>query len=82
VDACALPGLGQLVVSPARSARMHWLNARSWTVYSLCDGRDLGSLHTAYARAAGLTPGSEEAGRQVGDSLRLLVASGLVTQDG
>jgi hypothetical protein len=84
VDACALPGLGQLVVSPARSARMHWLNARSWTVYSLCDGRDLDSLHTAYARAAGLTPGSEEVGRQVGDSLRLLVASGLVTrtQDG
>ncbi|MFE7033636.1 HEXXH motif-containing putative peptide modification protein [Streptomyces sp. NPDC057621] len=82
VDACALPGLGQLVVSPARSARMHWLNARSWTVYSLCDGRDLGSLHTAYARAAGLTPGSEEVGRQVDDSLRLLVASGLVSQDG
>ncbi|MFE1797588.1 HEXXH motif-containing putative peptide modification protein [Streptomyces sp. NPDC059517] len=82
VDACALPGLGQLVVSPARSARMHWLNARSWTVYSLCDGRDLGSLHTAYARAAGLTPGSEEIDRQVGDSLRLLVASGLVTHDG
>jgi hypothetical protein len=82
VDACALPALGQLVVSPARSARMHWLNARSWTVYSLCDGRDPASLHTAYARAAGLTAGSEEVGRQVGESLRLLVASGLVTQDG
>ncbi|KAA0913996.1 aKG-HExxH-type peptide beta-hydroxylase [Streptomyces apricus] len=81
VDACALPGLGQLVVSPARSARMHWLNARSWTVYSLCDGRDLASLHTAYARAAGLTPDSEEATRQVDDSLRRLVASGLITQD-
>ncbi|MEU9188857.1 HEXXH motif-containing putative peptide modification protein [Streptomyces sp. NPDC048484] len=81
VDACALPALGQLVVSPAQSARMHWLNARSWTVYSLCDGRDLGSMHTAYARAAGLPAGSEEVGRQVGDSLRLLVASGLITQD-
>ncbi|MEV7139614.1 aKG-HExxH-type peptide beta-hydroxylase [Streptomyces tauricus] len=79
VDACALPGLGQLVVSPAQSARMHWLNARSWTVYSLCDGRDLDSLRTAYARAAGLPAGSEEVGRQVGDSLRSLVESGLVT---
>ncbi|MFE9685139.1 aKG-HExxH-type peptide beta-hydroxylase [Streptomyces sp. NPDC006285] len=79
VDACALPGLGQLVVSPAESARMHWLNARSWTVYSLCDGRDLDSLHTAYARAAGLPPGSADAGRQVGDSVRGLVAAGLVT---
>ncbi|MDH6624516.1 hypothetical protein M2271_002320 [Streptomyces sp. LBL] len=81
VDACALPGLGQLVVSPTRSARMHWLNARSWTVYSLCDGRDLGSVHTAYARAAGLPAGSEEVGRQVSDSVRRLVAAGLVTQD-
>ncbi|WP_221357149.1 aKG-HExxH-type peptide beta-hydroxylase [Streptomyces beigongshangae] len=82
VDACALPGLGQLVVSPARSARMHWLNARSWTVYSLCDGRDLASLHTAYARAAGLPAGSGEVERQVGDSLRLLESSGLVLQGG
>ncbi|MFJ8940248.1 aKG-HExxH-type peptide beta-hydroxylase [Streptomyces sp. NPDC102365] len=79
VDACALTGLGQLVVSPAQSARMHWLNARSWTVYSLCDGRDLDSLRTAYAQAAGLPAGSEEVGRQVGDSLRSLVESGLVT---
>ncbi|MEV7343704.1 HEXXH motif-containing putative peptide modification protein [Streptomyces sp. NPDC093544] len=81
VDACALPGLGQLVVSPARSARMHWLNARSWTVYSLCDGRDLGAVHTAFAEAAGLPAGSEEVGRQVRDSVRSLVAAGLVTQD-
>ncbi|MGC5566625.1 aKG-HExxH-type peptide beta-hydroxylase [Streptomyces sp. FR-108] len=79
VDACALPGLGQLVVSPAQSARMHWLNARSWTVYSLCDGRDLDSLRTAYAQAAGLPAGSEEVDRQVGDSLLSLVESGLVT---
>ncbi|MDQ0771966.1 hypothetical protein QF026_000432 [Streptomyces aurantiacus] len=81
VDATALPGLGQLVVSPAESARMHWLNARSWTVYSLCDGRDLGSVHTAYARAAGLPAGSDEVGRQVSDSVRRLVAAGLVTHD-
>lgn len=81
VDACALPELGQLVVSTARSGRMHWLNARSWTVYSLCDGRDLESLHTTYAGAAGLPVGSEEAGRHVTDSLRLLVAAGLVTHD-
>ncbi|MFJ4831802.1 aKG-HExxH-type peptide beta-hydroxylase [Streptomyces sp. NPDC088747] len=81
VDACALPGLGQLVVSPARTARMHWLNARSWTVYSLCDGRDLDALHTAYARAAGLPADSQEVGRQVSDSVRSLVTAGLVVQD-
>jgi hypothetical protein len=79
VDACALPGLGQLVVSPTRSARMHWLNARSWTVYSLCDGRDLGSVHTAYARAVGLPADSEEVNRQVSDSVRRLVAADLIT---
>ncbi|MEV7680063.1 HEXXH motif-containing putative peptide modification protein [Streptomyces sp. NPDC088341] len=82
VDACALPGLGQLVVSTAGSARMHWLNARSWTVYSLCDGRDFGSVCTAYARAAGLPAGSEETGRQVGGSLRRLLDAGLVTHSG
>ncbi|MEV0224567.1 HEXXH motif-containing putative peptide modification protein [Streptomyces sp. NPDC050704] len=82
VDACALPGLGQLVVGTTRSARMHWLNARSWTVYSLCDGRDLDSVSTAYARAAGLPAGSAEVGRQVGESLRQLLAVGLVTHDG
>lgn len=82
VDACVLPGLGQLVVSTASSARMHWLNARSWTVYSLCDGRDVASVYTAYARAAGLPAGSEEVGRQVGESLRRLLAVGLVTNGG
>ncbi|MFD0382307.1 hypothetical protein ACFQ2B_07210 [Streptomyces stramineus] len=79
VDACALPALGQLLVSTAGSARMHWLNSRAWTVYSLCDGRDLDSLYAAYARAAGLSAGSAEAGRHVSDSVRHLVASGLVT---
>jgi hypothetical protein len=79
VDACALPGLGQLVVSNVSSARMYWLNSRSWTVYSLCDGRDLGSLRTEYARAAGLPAGSDEVGRHVSDSVRRLVAAGLVT---
>lgn len=81
VDACALPGLGQLVVSNAGSARMHWLNSRSWTIYSLCDGRGLDALHTAYARAAGLPAGSDDVGRQVSDSVRRLVAAGLVTHD-
>ncbi|MEW2121508.1 HEXXH motif-containing putative peptide modification protein [Streptomyces sp. NPDC005474] len=82
VDACALPSLGQLVVGDAASARMHWLNSRSWTVYSLCDGRDLDSLRTAYADAAGLPAGSAEADRQVSDSVRQLVAAGLVTRLG
>ncbi|MFE4823510.1 HEXXH motif-containing putative peptide modification protein [Streptomyces sp. NPDC056704] len=81
VDACALPGLGQLVVSPTRSARMHWLNARSWTVYSLCDGSDLGSVRTAYARAVDLPADSEEVDRQVSDSVRRLVAADLITHD-
>lgn len=82
VDACALPGLGQLLVGDAASARMHWLNSRSWTVYSLCDGRDLDSLRAAYADAARLTPGSAEVDRHVGDSVRQLVAAGLVTRLG
>ncbi|MFJ8828340.1 aKG-HExxH-type peptide beta-hydroxylase [Streptomyces sp. NPDC102467] len=82
VDACALPGLGQLIVSTTRSARMHWLNARSWTVYSLCDGRAPGSLRTAYARAAGLPTDSLEVARQVDGSLRRLLAAGLVTHSG
>jgi hypothetical protein len=60
---------------------MHWLNARSWAVYSLCDGRDFGSVRTAYARVAGLPAGSKEVGRQVSDSVRRLVAAGLVTHD-
>ncbi len=78
VDACALPGLGQLVVSPTRSARMHWLNARSWTLI-LCHGRDLGSVRTAYARAAHFPAHSEEVNRQVSDSVRRLVAADLIT---
>ncbi|MFI7388674.1 aKG-HExxH-type peptide beta-hydroxylase [Streptomyces sp. NPDC049813] len=82
VDACALPGLGQLIVSTARSARMHWLNARSWTVYSLCDGRAPGSLRTAYARVVGLPADSAEVARQVDGSLRRLLAAGLVTHSG
>ncbi|WP_394437513.1 aKG-HExxH-type peptide beta-hydroxylase [Streptomyces sp. SGAir0957] len=82
VDACALPSLGQLVVSTTLSARMHWLNARSWTVYSLCDGRSPGSLRTAYARAADLPVDSPEVARQVDGSLRRLLAAGLVTHGG
>ncbi|MFD7502301.1 aKG-HExxH-type peptide beta-hydroxylase [Streptomyces sp. NPDC059850] len=81
VDACALPTLGQLVVSPADTARMHWLNSRSWTVYSLCDGRDLTALHTSYVRAAGLPADSPEATRHVSEGIHHLLAAGLITLD-
>lgn len=58
------------------TAAMHWLNARSWLIYSLCDGRDVGSVRDEYGRRAGLD--SESARTQVDACLSELTAAGLV----
>ncbi|MEU6736107.1 HEXXH motif-containing putative peptide modification protein [Streptomyces physcomitrii] len=79
VDACALPGLGQLLVSAGQSGRMHWLGARAWSVYSLCEQSGPEALYPAYARACGLDAASPEVRAQVDGSLRQLLAAGLVS---
>ncbi|MCT9091085.1 HEXXH motif-containing putative peptide modification protein [Streptomyces sp. ASQP_92] len=79
VDACALPELGQLVVATAHSAKLHWLNRRSWAIYALCDGRDGASLRAAYAELAKLPAGSDTVAEQVARSVEGLAAAGLIT---
>ncbi|MEU6300162.1 aKG-HExxH-type peptide beta-hydroxylase [Streptomyces erythrochromogenes] len=48
-----LPEQGELLVVNTDTAAMHWLNARSWLIYSLCDGRDGGAVAAEYGRRSG-----------------------------
>ncbi|MGR4881919.1 PqqD family protein [Streptomyces sp. LARHCF249] len=78
--ACAmarpLPERGELLLVNTDTAAMHWLNARSWLIYSLCDGRDVGSVRGEYGRRAGVD--SESARTHVDACLSELTAAGLL----
>ncbi|MGP3688260.1 PqqD family protein [Streptomyces sp. IBSNAI002] len=71
-----LPERGELLLVNTDTAAMHWLNARSWLIYSLCDGRDVGSVRGEYARRAGVD--SEAARTQVDACISELTAAGLL----
>lgn len=68
---------GELLLVNTDSAAMHWLNARSWLIYSLCDGRDVGSVRDEYGRRAGVD--SDSARAHVDSCLSELTAAGLLS---
>uniref|UniRef100_A0AAU2JT44 PqqD family protein n=1 Tax=Streptomyces sp. NBC_00049 TaxID=2903617 RepID=A0AAU2JT44_9ACTN len=72
-----LPERGELLLVNTDSAAMHWLNARSWLIYSLCDGRDVGSVRDEYGRRAGVD--SDSARAHVDSCLSELTAAGLLS---
>lgn len=49
-----LPERGELLVVNTDTAAMHWLNARSWLIYSLCDGSDVRSVTAEYGNRSGV----------------------------
>jgi hypothetical protein len=64
---------------PDRAPRVHWLNARAWQLYALCDGRDTAAIERAYRTSlAGTTP-NVEATAQLRHGLAGLVGSGLLS---
>ena len=63
-----------LAYTPARPA-LHRLNAASWLIASLCDGRSLAEIAAAYRSALGSEAGSEAALRQ---GIGQLVALGVL----
>jgi hypothetical protein len=76
---CALPELGQLLVMPDRAPRVHWLNARAWQLYALCDGRDTAAIERAYRTSLAGTAPDAEAAAQLRHGLAGLVGSGLLS---
>ncbi|MYX29065.1 hypothetical protein GTY75_20925 [Streptomyces sp. SID8381] len=78
IQAFALEELGELVVGDARTGRMHWLNAHSWLLYSLCDGGPLDGIESAYAARVGAAVPADEVRRRVRAGLSDLAASGLI----
>jgi hypothetical protein len=65
-----------LAYTPKRPA-LHRLNAASWLIASLCDGRSLADITAAYGAALGGATGSEAALLQ---GIRQLIALGIVRQ--
>jgi len=63
-----------LVYTPTRPA-LHRLNAASWLVASLCDGRSLAEIAADYRAALSGEAGSEAALRQ---GIRQLLALGII----
>ncbi|WP_328761124.1 aKG-HExxH-type peptide beta-hydroxylase [Streptomyces sp. NBC_00272] len=71
-----LPERGELLVVNTDTAAMHWLNARSWLIYSLCDGRDAAAVAVEYGRRSG--SGGEAAHDHVAACISELTAAGLL----
>ncbi|MCZ4120032.1 aKG-HExxH-type peptide beta-hydroxylase [Streptomyces sp. H39-S7] len=78
VEAYALADLGQLVVGDPRTGRLHWLNAHSWVLYALCDGRSLESVESAYSEHVGTTMPPAEVREAVSQGITDLASSGLI----
>ncbi|MFK0259118.1 PqqD family peptide modification chaperone [Streptomyces sp. NPDC090445] len=72
-----IPAHGELLLADAGTCTLHWLNARSWLVYSLCDGRDVASVRAEYARRSGAD--EPTAAAQVAACLAELRNSGLLS---
>lgn len=72
-----LPELGQLVVATGRQPRPRWLSARSWLLYSLCDGRPAAGIAEAYGRSTGDHSGPA-LDQEIAAGLRRLTETGLV----
>ncbi|WP_236246714.1 MULTISPECIES: PqqD family protein [unclassified Streptomyces] len=72
-----LPDYGQLLLANTDTAAFHWLNARSWLIYSLCDGRrDVGEVTSVYAQRTGVDAGTAPA--HVAAGMAELGAAGLL----
>ncbi|MEV4190614.1 aKG-HExxH-type peptide beta-hydroxylase [Streptomyces toxytricini] len=71
-----LPEQGELLVVNTDTAAMHWLNARSWLIYSLCDGRDAPAVAAEYGRRSGAA--ADAAHDHVAACLAELTAAGLL----
>ncbi|MFD6182372.1 aKG-HExxH-type peptide beta-hydroxylase [Streptomyces goshikiensis] len=71
-----LPERGELLVVNTDTAAMHWLNARSWLIYSLCEGRDTGAVAAEYGRRSGA--GVDAAHDHVAACISELTAAGLL----
>lgn len=71
-----LPECGQLLLANKASGRMHWLNARSWLIYSLCGDDEVRTVTAEYGRRSGTD--LQTSRRHVTACLRELTALGLV----
>ncbi|MFJ5025833.1 aKG-HExxH-type peptide beta-hydroxylase [Streptomyces goshikiensis] len=72
-----MPVHGELLLADTGTCTLHWLNARSWLVYSLCDGRDVPSVQAEYARRTGTD--AQAAASHVTACLEELRNSGLLS---
>ncbi|MFJ1651523.1 aKG-HExxH-type peptide beta-hydroxylase [Streptomyces sp. NPDC088337] len=76
----SLAECGQLLLANKASGRMHWLNARSWLIYSLCDDNEVESVTAEYSRRCGTDRRTSR--QHVAACLRELTALGLVDTTG
>ncbi|MEQ4721204.1 HEXXH motif-containing putative peptide modification protein [Nonomuraea sp. B19D2] len=77
VQVCPIPEQRQLVAFSPAPPSFRWLNDHAWTIYALCDGRDLSSLRERYSQVAG--PGAED---RLSPGLAGLLQAGLIVPVG
>ena len=70
-----VPELGVCFAYTSKRPALHQLNAASWLITSLCDGRSFGDIADAYRAALGEEIGSEAA---LTKGLTQLLALGIV----
>ncbi|MEU4221375.1 hypothetical protein [Actinoplanes sp. NPDC026623] len=66
-----------LVYTPARP-NVHYLDARSWLIYELCDGRGYGELLAEFSEAVPEGTTQEQVVHAVDKGLTALVDNGIV----
>ena len=74
-----VPEMGVCLAYTARRPALHRLNAASWLIASLCDGRSLADIAADYRAALSSEAGSEAALRQ---GLEQLLALGVIRRLG
>lgn len=73
-----VPEWGCLLVYTPSRPKVHYLDARSWLIFELCDGRTYDSLLAEFSEAVPDGTSAEEVRRAVDKGLQSLVSSEIV----
>lgn len=73
-----VPEWGCLLVYTPADPNVHYLDARSWLIYELCDGRSRGRLLAEFAEAVPIGTTPEAAAAALDEGLTSLIDNGIV----
>jgi hypothetical protein len=75
-----LDDLGCLLVFTPDRPRIHWLNAKSWLIFELCEQATEREVFAHYVTAAPAGVSADEVLRELRVGLKSLVANGIVRE--